>query len=658
MRKKKAFKKALSVVLSAAMLGVTLFTGAAASTANAATSAPLLGNGEYEPGYIGTYLQSDYLKDDYNAFELKYQYTDLGTLTEENEVGYNDTLRFLVFDGDWGGWEPTVVGPNGYDKTEAVTPEVGKEYTVEIPFREIERKLSTGKSVLGINFEMSAIAGCKVQINSLSCTEVELASESVVMEGAWHKTGNAADKEEQYGTLKTTDGFAYIFANPWNIEVSGLDVHQFTKPIVAVTVEYGTITNGPIYPQAEVLKADGTPIKANYPQVSEAGEVTYLTHIPQSTKAITLAYDTCTVKKVEVYDEDESVATTVDDLTNDNIIENMGAGWSLGNALDSVTPDGATDETAYGNPEVNKRLFKLVAAEGIKTVRVPVTWVDAVTVNGDSYSIDEERFNAILNRTKEVVNMAIDYDLFVIINLQHDGSEGVVGQWLDVDAWNQTGIRAAFADVWTRIAEKFMDYDQHLIFESANELMEKDNYSTPTDTTWANINFLNQSFVNVVRGTGGKNLNRFLLIPGYNTNIDQTVAGKFVMPTYNGSSDKIMVSVHFYDPYNFTLNTGDGSTTSITSTERDAIATQFDKMKTTFVDKGIPVVVGEFGAMNKGNTRNIRNYLIEVVKQAKAMGLAYVYWDNGYTGENGMGLWNRYTYAQSELGKVVLPILP
>lgn len=658
MIKRKSLKKALSVVLSAAMLGVTLFAGNTASTANAATSDPLISDQECT-GYIGTYLQFDYLKDDYNAFELKYEYTDLGTLAEDDELGYNDTLRFLVFDNNWGGWDPTRIGPNGYDKTEAVKPVVGEEYTVYVPFREIERKLSTNVPALGINFEMGEIAGCKVKVHSLSYTEMELESESVVMEGAWQKTGIDGDTEENYGSMKVTDGFAYVSANPWNIGISGLDVHEFTNPVVAVTVEYDKITNGPIYPQSEILKADGTPIKPNYPQVSEAGEVTYLTYLPQDTKSLALAYDTCTVKKVEIYDEDESVATTADTLTNENIIEAMGAGWNLGNALDSVTEDGKTDETAWGNPEVNKRIFKLLAAEGIKTVRIPVSWVDAVKVTGDGYDIDESRFNAILARAKEVVDMARAYDLFVIINIQHDGGEGVTGQWLDVDAANQEGIQAAFEDVWTRIADKFKDYDQHVIFESMNEVMEKDKYSGPENpATWTNINSLNKSFVKVVRDLGGNNLNRFLLIPGYNTNIDQTVSGNFVVPEYNGSTDKIMVSVHFYDPYDFTLNTGANGRTYFTPTEFASIATQFNTLKTTFVDKKIPVVIGEFGAMDKNNSAMIKSYITEVVDQAKANGLGYIYWDNGYTDENGMGLWNRYTYAQSELGKVVLPLLP
>lgn len=122
-------------------------------------------------------------------------------------------------------------------------------------------------------------------------------------------------------------------------------------------------------------------------------------------------------------------------------------------------------------------------------------------------------------------------------------------------------------------------------------------------------------FVTKVRGIGGGNSSRFLLVPGYNTNIDQTVSSNFTLPTYNGSSDKIMVEVHFYDPYDFTLNT-DSTKTSLTLAERNAIGTQFAKLKEAFIDKGIPVVIDEFGAVDKGNYNNIATYISTVVTQA------------------------------------------
>lgn len=652
------FKKFLSVALSAVMLGASLFTG---NIAKADTSAPLIENLTVagNAGYIQTFPKTDYMSSGKNGFELKFEYTQLGTITEENDLGYNNTLQFVVFDSNWGGWEPTMVGPNGYDKTAEVTPELNTEYTVDVPFSVIESKLTTGLPVQGINIQTGAIEDCQIKINSLTYADVDeevipVESEPVLIEGDWHKTN---DESVDCGTMSVIDGTAAVSVNAWNIGISNLNVATFEEPMIAVTVEYGEIADPPIYPQAEVLNAGGTPIIANYPQITQAGEVTYLTPISKSTWSVTLAYDTCTVKKVQIFDYDESYATEVFDLTNANIIAKMGAGWSLGNALEAVTEEGDVSETAWGNPEVTKYLFKVVSEAGFKTVRIPLSWVDAVEVTGDTYSIDNDRFNELLDRAQKVVDWARDYNMFVIINIQHDGADDVPGFWLDVDAANQTGIRAAFADVWGRIANRFKAYDQHLIFESMNEVMENGNYGAPSQTTWDNINALNQIFVNTVRATGPHNDVRFLLVSGYNTNIDQTVSNKFVLPAYNGSTDRIMVSVHFYDPYNFTLNTGEGSTTTTTRAERNAIETQFAKLKTKFVDNGIPVVIGEFGAVDKNNLSDIATYIGKVVEEAQDNGLGYIYWDNGYTGEYGMGLWNRYTYAQTDLGKVLIPIV-
>ncbi|MDE6566879.1 MAG: glycoside hydrolase family 5 protein [Lachnospiraceae bacterium] len=659
--KSKKLKKLLSVALSAVMLGTTLFTG---NIAKADTSAPLIEDLTVagDAGYIQTFPKSDYMSSGKNGFELKFEYTKLGTITEENDLGYNNTLQFVVFDSNWGGWEPTMIGPNGYDKTKPAdpAPTTGVEYTVDVPFSAIESKLSTDLPVQGINLQTGAISDCEIKINSLTYADVDedvtpVESEPVLIEGAWHKTG---DDSVDCGTMKVIEGTAAVNANSWNIGISNLNVATFEKPMIAVTVEYGEIADPPIYPQSEVLDANYNPIKPNYPQVTQAGEVTYLTEISKSTWSVYLAYDTCTVKKVQIFDYAESYATEVFDLTNADIISAMGAGWNLGNALESVAAeDGKVSETAWGNPEVTKYLFKVVSEAGFKSVRIPFSLVDAVSVNGDNYTINDSKFNTTLNRVQQVVDWARDYNLFVIIDLHHDGADDVKGFWLDVDAANQTGIRAAFKEVWSRIATRFKNYDQHLIFESMNEVMEKNNYNSPSQTTWDNINELNQIFVDTVRAAGGYNNVRFLLVPGYNTNISQTVSSKFVLPNYKGSTDRIMVSVHFYDPYNFTLNTGAGSTTSVDMFDIENIEDQFYDLKTKFVNKGIPVVIGEFGAVDKNNYDAIKTYLTAVVNEAKADKLGYFYWDNGYTGEYGMGLWNRYTYGRSSLGKVVIPIL-
>lgn len=667
-------KKVLGVGLSAAMLATTMFTGGVASAEETMNlpipSEAVTGNATY----IGTYMKSDYLGGGRAGFEISFKYDSLAAPAEDNALGYNDTFEFLVFDSGWGGWDRTTVGPSGVDaKTDVVNPEADKEnqtkpelnkvYTVNVPFSTIEGKLSTGGQVNGINLQTGGIGDTKVTITSLKYyTEAELPSTDVLIEGAWHKVGEGTG---DCGTMTVKSGTAFVSANDWNISVSGFSVKDFKKPIVAVTVNYEGITEK-IYPQSEILDSNYDPIEPNYPEVTADGDVTYLTPIPQDMTSMILAYDTCTVKTVEIYDEAEDFAKPITDLTNANITSNMGAGWNLGNALDAIRVEevegnkvATPDETAWGNPEINKRLFKQVAAAGIKTVRIPVTWVSAVDLSKDGSKIVTDEYNRIVKRVKEVVDMAIDYNMFVIINIQHDGGENVEGKWLDVTSNNQADIQAAFGELWEKIATKFEGYDQHLIFESMNEVMESGNYGAPSDTTWNNINALNQLFVNKVRGVGGENATRFLLMPGYNTDITQTVNGynngKFKLPTYNGKKDYEMVSVHFYDPYQFTLE--QNGTSVLPEDTEDNIMEKFDLLETTFVNKGIPVFIGEFSAINKGNYSQISDYTTYVVQNAKEFHLGYAYWDNGYTGEYGTALWNRYTYAQTKLGNDLIPIL-
>ena len=254
--------------------------------------------------------------------------------------------------------------------------------------------------------------------------------------------------------------------------------------------------------------------------------------------------------------------------------------------------------------------------------------------------------------------MARDYDLFVIINLQHDSADDIKNRWLDIDADRATmeQIRNIYQEIWHRLANTFKDYDQHLIFESMNEVMEEGNYGTPTASTWENINTLNQMFVDVVRSVTG-NESRFLMVPGYYNLIDQTVSDNFVMPRYDRDYQYEMVVVHVFDPYNFTLDEGVGSRTEVTIDDLKYLDTQLEKMHRKFVENGIPVVVGEFGAIDKDNLPDIKKYVRGFVNAAKVNDIGYLYWDNGYDGKYGLALWNRYTYMPTTLGKMLIPIL-
>lgn len=660
--KKRNFKKIMSLALATLMAGATIASGVpAAKQAKAADTADIITNTTVQGDgtYIATCLKENYLPQGYNQVELSYTYESVDSSVAAKLA--SDTFDFVVFDTSWGGWNPVPVGPG-------TTPEKGDTFTVTVPISNIENALATGNPVNGFNLQTGNDLGTTtVKINSFKYVKGEVKSEPITLEGSWTKTESS---ENPGGEFKLTQGFAVCYPNGWNIPVNGFSVATFEKPIVAVTVNYTDVTET-IYPQAEVLNADGQAFEPNYPQITEDGQVTYLTYIPKDTTEIILAYADCTVTKIEIYDEAEDYLEPTEKLTNADIIANLGAGWNLGNALESTT-NGEVGETLWGNPVVNKRLFKEVAAAGFKSVRIPFSCISAVNVNGNNITVDSTKLAAIIDRLDEVVNMALDYDLFVVIDLHHDGSEGVTGKWLDVATTNTTKIdqmKNAFATIWRAIATKFQNCDQHVIFESMNEVMESGVYGTPKDTTWKNINELNQLFVETVRETvTGKNQNRFLVVPGYNTDINQTVTNKFELPLNpiseedeeageEANSDYIMVDAHFYDPYEFTIATDGDSRDTVSDAEIKNIATQFKKMHDTFTAKGTPVIIGEFGAVYKNNLEEIEKYTKAVVKQAKENGLGYFYWDNGYSGENGYALWNRYTYARTALGKVLIPIL-
>ena len=205
-------------------------------------------------------------------------------------------------------------------------------------------------------------------------------------------------------------------------------------------------------------------------------------------------------------------AATFTDLSQDEIVAEMGAGWNLGNQLEASI-SGVPYETAWGNPTITENLIKAVKNAGFSTIRVPVSYLSKIG-SGSSYTID----SSWLNRIQEVVDMCINNDLYVIINMHGDGYNSVDGGWLLCNGSDQTTIKAKYKACWQQIATKFKDYDEHLIFESMNEEFDG-TYGWPNTAYYDNINDYNQIFVDTVRQTGGNNDKRWLLIPGWNTNI-------------------------------------------------------------------------------------------------------------------------------------------
>lgn len=347
------------------------------------------------------------------------------------------------------------------------------------------------------------------------------------------------------------------------------------------------------------------------------------------------------------------------ELDQTQITEAMGLGWNLGNQLEASS-GGLPSETCWGNPEITKELIDTVKAQGFKTVRIPVSYLDMIG-DGPDYKIDTDW----LDRVQEVVDYVVDNDMFAIVNMHGDGYYTVDHSWLlcAEDDDKQTEIKDKYGKVWTQIADRFKDYDQHLIFESMNEEFNND-YGKPDEKAYDNINAYNQIFVDSVRATGSNNEKRWLLLPGWNTNIEYTAGDdyNFKIPTDNGckaDGKRIMISVHYYDPFNFTIDENKTAKTQWGKYavknydnwgQEDYVDSQMALLNEKFVSQGYPVVIGEFGAQDKtekfADYNEFRRYWSEyLIKVAKKNGVVCVYWDNGYNGNKGFGIINRFDYT-------------
>ena len=351
--------------------------------------------------------------------------------------------------------------------------------------------------------------------------------------------------------------------------------------------------------------------------------------------------------------------TSFEDLNQSQIVEAMGPGRNLGNQLESVT-DNVPEETNWGNPVITEKLIQSVKAAGFKSIRIPVSYFAKIDDDKD-YTIDSKW----LDRVQEVVNYCIKNDLYAVINIHGDGYNTIDGGWLLCNGKNQTEIKKKYKKVWKQIAERFKNYDEHLLFESMNEEFDG-SYSEPNKEYYQNINDYNQIFVDTVRKTGDNNTKRWLIIPGWNTNIDYTAGDYgFKLPTdqYRDKSidkeeQRIMISVHYYSPWDFCGgencvitqwgNEADDPSKTSTTCDETYMKNQLNLMKTTFADKGYPVFIGEYGSINKtsydSENEYYRAYFARKLCQlSRKNGCIPMYWDNGYNGVHGFGLFDRTT---------------
>jgi endoglucanase len=317
--------------------------------------------------------------------------------------------------------------------------------------------------------------------------------------------------------------------------------------------------------------------------------------------------------------EEQSPATPqeIRDIPSTELVKEIKIGWNLGNTMDATGGNGVKSETSWGNPITTKEMIDAVKAAGFNTIRIPTTWEKHLGSEPE-YTIDKDW----LDRVQQIVDYARANDMFVIINMHHE-------EWHFPSYDNLEKAKAILTKAWKQIADRFENYDEHLIFEGMNEPRMKG-----TNLEWTGgdkeardvINQLDAAFVETVRNAGGNNPLRHLMIPPYAASSDPNVWKDFILPEDN----KIIVSLHAYTPYNFTLNKNGTPNWSVENANdtRD-IDNLMNNIYNNFISKGIPAILGEFGAMNKDNLDNRIAWAEYYITKATEKGIPCIWWDNG-----------------------------
>jgi endoglucanase len=327
------------------------------------------------------------------------------------------------------------------------------------------------------------------------------------------------------------------------------------------------------------------------------------------------------------------LASAKSDLpTAGQIANNMTVGWNLGNTLEAIG-----GESAWGAARTSQQLIDSVKAAGFNTVRLPVSWF----IHSDTIaSVIKKEW---MERVKEVIDYCINAHMYVILNMHWDNG------WLEnrINKANQAIVNKRQAAYWTQIAKYFRNYDEHLLFASANEPNAHDSIQMSVLLSY------HQTFIDVVRATGGNNHLRTLVVQGPATDIDDTYKLMNTLPKDN-IANRLMVEVHYYTPYQFCLMEKDtdwgkmfyywgkdnhsktDALHNATWGEEEELDKKFESMKTKFVNNGIPVIIGEFGAFRKklphSSDQSLHNASIDyyygyTVKTALNKGLIPVCWD-------------------------------
>ena len=342
-------------------------------------------------------------------------------------------------------------------------------------------------------------------------------------------------------------------------------------------------------------------------------------------------------KNVITRDQVNLNATYVEE-TAQNATTSMGLGTNFGNCMDAVANwlnmnnNSVTEfEKAWGQEPTTKAMVDFLKKKGFNAIRVPVTWFQHMKEDG---TVDE----AWMNRVQEIVDYIMDNNMYCILNVHHDtgADDDNTKHWIKADEDNYNANKEKFESLWTQIANRFKNYNQRLVFEGYNEMLDASNtWNAPKNAnSYKGLNGYAQSFVNAVRATGGNNETRNLIVNTYAAATGEDVLNNLVIPT-DKNEGHIAVEAHTYAPWDwFAKGTWDASCSQ-------EIKNMFTNLNNKFISKGIPCIIGEYGtngstsvSKNSSNSEKqaAADQAADIIKQAKAYGAATFYWMSIFEG--------------------------
>lgn len=352
------------------------------------------------------------------------------------------------------------------------------------------------------------------------------------------------------------------------------------------------------------------------------------------------------VKETEKIDEtkESEVEIVIDRTETFALLSDMGMGWNLGNTFDAHgSKHSLADETYWGNPKTTKEMLHAVREQGFKTIRIPITFADHVGAAPD-YTIDADW----LDRCQEVIDWAMEEGFYVIIDTHHEPD-----YWLKPTTDQLDAVTEELVAIWAQVAERFKDYDNHLLFEGMNEPRMKgtaEEWSGGTKEGRACVNALNKAFVETVRNSGGNNETRVCIICTYGNSVSYNTVTELEIPKDN----YIMVAVHLYTPYFFTYHVdGDQNISVWDGSKKSDIISNMQLLDKNWISKDVPVIITEMGCVhdyitdNSGNrisnTEEVIKWLNDYMETVNKYGLKAIWWDNGIYKQNGeqFGIFDR-----------------